>query len=129
METADRPTPSESEVVPQRGRTSRSARQIVAVVAVSVVALLALAGWVLAVGYDVAPEPGAGAVSCDADVRWTDDATGRAAERWFERTCDDARDDRRNTALLLGVGVATLACAVSTVPSRRLTGEKLGPLR
>ncbi|MEZ5177018.1 MAG: hypothetical protein R2746_01700 [Acidimicrobiales bacterium] len=35
--------------------------------------------------------------------------------------------DRRTTALLIGAAVATAAAAASTIPSRRLTGEALGP--
>ncbi|CAN5417412.1 hypothetical protein BH10ACT1_BH10ACT1_10330 [soil metagenome] len=116
MEQDDADAPPEA-VVPGTARPSRSAKRIVAAVTVSVVVLAALAWWVLAVPYRVTVD-GARTVDCDV-------ATGATSER----ACDDAEDDRRDIALLAGAAVAIAACAVSTVPSRRLTGGKLGPLR
>ncbi|QXC62557.1 hypothetical protein KSP35_07105 [Aquihabitans sp. G128] len=116
--------------LPGTRRPSRSAKRIVAAVAVAVVALVALAVWVLAVPYRVEVAP-AGRIECGKET--VDDAMAVLASGrevgLVDRRCNAARDDRRNVALLLGAGVAIAACAVSTVPSRRLTGEKLGPLR
>lgn len=116
--------------LPGTQRPSRSAKRIVATVAVAVVALVGLAVWVLAVPYRIDVGP-AGRIECGKET--VDDATavvtsGREVGL-IDRRCDQAKDDRRNLALLLGAGVAIAACAVSTVPSRRLTGDKLGPLR
>ncbi len=80
----------------------------------------ALALWVLAVPYDVdVAGPGGAVVSCDAPTVPVDDC--EAAEA-------DAREDRRTTALVVGVGAFVVATAVSTWPSRRLTGDRLGPV-
>lgn len=88
-------------------------------VALAVVVLLGLAWWVLQVPYEVsfAGEP----VDCEV--------TGGAqlVNSTVVEACDDARSDRRTTALLIGAAVATAAAAASTIPSRRLTGEALGP--
>lgn len=111
---------------------SRSAKRIVAAVVVAVLALAGLAWWVLAAPYEVSvagrtvdcedlAEPTASMAS--ADITATQDLVEARLG------CDDDRDSRRNTALFAGAAVAIAACAVSTVPSRRLTGEKLGPLR
>lgn len=103
-------------VVPGTSRPSRSAKRIVAAVAVAVMVLAGLAWWVLAASYSVADGPES--IDCE-----------QVATAALQRDCGQAKDDRRTTALLLGAGVAIAACAVSTVPSKRLTGEKLGPLR
>ena len=46
-----------------------------------------------------------------------------------EQVCGDAETTRRNTALIAGGIAVTVAFAASTWPSRRLTGEELGPIR
>lgn len=121
---------SNDEVAAERQRSRRSVSFIVAVVVACVVAIGALALWVVAVPYDVeAPLAGAD-LACDTVL---DAGVGEAAIAAWEAACgraeDDARADRRNTAFVLGVGAFVVATAVSTWPSRRLTGERLGPLR
>ncbi len=120
-------------VVPGTSRPSRSARRIVAAVAVAVVVLAGLAAWVLLVPYEVDGRIPGERIECGREpsgqVDYVDETAFRRTEQRIERACDDARDDRRTTALLVGAAVATAAAAISTVPSRRLTGEKLGPLR
>ncbi|MCU1496356.1 MAG: hypothetical protein JWM47_309 [Acidimicrobiales bacterium] len=107
------------------GRRGRSATRIVTAVAVAAAVLGGLAWWV-----QVSPYAGTDDLRCDARISWGGDpATRRQAEERFDRSCAEARRDRRDTALLVGAGVAIAVCAVSTVPSRRLTGDKLGPLR
>lgn len=91
----------------------RPVRQIIAVVAVAVVVMVGLAVWTFAAGYDA--EVDGRTVTCDP------------APPEASRACHDARDERRRSALLIGAGVATLAAAVSTWPSRRLTAEELNP--
>ena len=126
-ETALVETGADDARVAGAGRPSRSARRIVAAVAVAVVVLAGLAGWVLVTPYSV--EVGGASISCDAGTGRDSVMADRQDEPHFGRACDDARDRRRTTALLIGAGVATAAAAVSTLPSRRLTGDKLGPLR
>lgn len=94
-------------------------------VVVASLVLLGLGLWVLVVPYRT--EAAGLSLDCDVDITWTNDAAGRNAEETFDRTCDEAHSDRRRTALLIGAGVATAAAAASTIPSRRLTGERLGP--
>lgn len=113
-------------VVPGPRGPSRSARRIVAAVAVALVALVGLGWWVLAAPYRV--DASGRSVDCDARIGWALDPEARRARDDFERSCDRVRTDRRDRALLIGGGVAVAAAAVSTVPSRRLTGEALGPL-
>ncbi len=103
-------------VVPGTSRPSRSAKRIVAAVAVAVVVLAGLAWWVLVVPYTVTD--GSKTIDCE-----------QVSTARFSHDCRQSKQGRRTTALLLGAGVAIAACAVSTVPSKRLTGEKLGPLR
>jgi hypothetical protein len=100
----------------------RGARRILIVVALAVVVLLGLAWWVLRVPYEA--DVGTRSVDCDVTVILDDPSWDAAA---FDQACDDARDERRTTALLIGAAVATAAAAASTIPSRRLTGEALGP--
>ncbi|MEO6629719.1 MAG: hypothetical protein ABIP03_14260 [Aquihabitans sp.] len=108
-------------------RSSRSARRIVVAVVISVLTIAGLTAWVLLVPYqDTVVGP---PLRCDATVDWVDSPAGLAQEKVFEKQCDKKRSSRRTTALLIGAGVATAACAVSTWPSKRLTGEALGPLR
>ncbi len=129
-------------VVPGPTRPSRSAKRIVVAVAAAAVVLAGLAWWVLAVPYHGtsvanhkvqvdcdAPGHGLVGLAADGQISLVSAEARTEARAQFDRECDQARDDRRTTALLLGAGVAIAACAVSTVPSRRLTGEKLGPLR
>lgn len=134
MDAPDETEPGRAEagpevVVPGTGRPSRSAKRIVAVVVAAAVVLAGLAVWVLAVPYPNEVQVGDVSLSCDGIVEYTNDAAGRAAQREFEESCRQPEEDRRNLALLIGAGVAIAACAVSTIPSRRLSGEKLGPLR
>ncbi|MCB0978652.1 MAG: hypothetical protein KDB02_14465 [Acidimicrobiales bacterium] len=119
----------ESAIAEERRRSRRSVSFILAVVAAAVAAMVGLALWVLVVPYNVtAPIAGGRLESCEN----VPDAPPEAV-RSFAKACDEAKDrartDRRNTALLLGAGAFVVATAVSTWPSRRLTGERLGPLR
>lgn len=91
----------------------RPVRQILYVVAAAVVVIVGLAVWTLTASYSVNVE--GQTVSCDP------------APVDVEQLCKDARDDRRRSALLIGAGVATVAAAVSTWPSRRLTDQELNP--
>ncbi len=104
-------------------RQSRPVRRILVAVGLAVAVLVGLAWWGLAA--PVHATVGGRSVSCDA----VDDGTAGAASAEVRDACDEAESDRRTTALLVGAGVATVAAAVSTWPSRRLTGEELGPLR
>ena len=88
-------------------------------VALAVAVLVGLAWWVLKVPYEVS----FAGETVDCEV--TDGA--RLVNAEVVESCDGARRDRRTTALLIGAAVATAAAAASTVPSRRLTGEALGP--
>ena len=108
-------------------RSSRSARRIVVAVVISALTIVGLTAWVLLVPYEATVV--GSALRCDAMVDWVDSPAGRAQEKMFEKQCDKERSSRRTTALLIGAGVATAACAASTWPSKRLTGEALGPLR
>ncbi len=91
----------------------RPVRQILFVVGATVVIIVGLAVWTLTASYSVNVE--GRTVSCDP------------APDGAEQACRDARNDRRRSAALIGAGVATMAAAVSTWPSRRLTDEKLNP--
>ena len=91
----------------------RSVRQILYVVGAAVLVILGLAVWTLTASYSVNLE--GRTVSCDP------------APHGAEQACRDARNDRRRSAALIGAGVATVAAAASTWPSRRLTDEKLNP--
>lgn len=115
------------EIVEEQRRSRRSVRFIVTVVAVGAAVLVVLALWVQSVGYAV--EVDGRTRSCRTDQSWTAISASEHTHRAIEQACADAKDRRRNQALLIGAGVFTVACAVSTWPSRRLTGERLGPLR
>lgn len=104
---------------------NRSVRRIVGIVVAATLVLVGLALWVLVTPYRT--EAAGLSLDCDVDISWTEDAAGREAEETFDRTCADDRRDRRRTALLIGAAVGTVAAAASTIPSRRLTGEHLGP--
>lgn len=110
---------------PVERSSNRSVRRIVAIVAAATLVLVGLALWVLVAPYRT--EAAGLSLDCDVEISWTDDAAGREAAETFDRTCADARSDRRRTALLIGAAVGTVAAAASTIPSRRLTGERLGP--
>ncbi len=128
-EQTDPPSTPE-EIAVERERSRRSVTFILAVVAAAVVVIVGLAAWVIAVPYDVsAPLAGGVEVDCDTLPGPTGDAELADWKEAGERAEDDARADRRNTALVVGVGAFVVATAVSTWPSRRLTGERLGPLR
>lgn len=88
-------------------------------VALAVVVLLGLAWWVLQVPYEVS----FAGETVDCEVT----EGSRLVSVEVGAACGDARSDRRTTALLIGAAVATAAAAASTIPSRRLTGEALGP--
>lgn len=91
-----------------------------AVVAAALLSWVALAIWVLAVPYNI--EVDGSACSSGAD-------RVSASSQRCDRAESNAKEQRRNQALLIGTGTFVLACAVSTWPSRRLTGDRLGPLR
>ena len=107
---------------------TRGLRRIVVAVVLCVVALLGLAAWVLLVPLEVNhPDWRGGGTSIDCSSTDSVGLAGFRAE--VEGLCDDAEEDRRNTALIAGGVVAAVAFAASTWPSRRLTGEELGPIR
>jgi hypothetical protein len=115
----------------ERRRSRRSVSFILAVVGAAVVVIGALALWVLVVPYhEAVPLDGGPVVDCSIDPAPPE--TVEAMREW-ERACDEAeadtRDGRRRTAFVVGVGAFVVATAVSTWPSRRLTGDRLGPLR
>jgi hypothetical protein len=113
--------------VPTRPPIGAQARRIVVTVAVAVVALVGLAAWFVAGEAEV--EVLGQRVGCDAIVAWPGDDAGRAAREAFEDRCEEAGRARRDRALLIGLGIVVVAAVVSTWPSRRLTGEALGPDR
>lgn len=120
------PIEIDDEVAEDRARSRRSVSFILAVVGAAVAVMIALAAWVVLVPYDV--EVAAGEehpVRCD-DL--AEDAPSALATE-CDRLEDEARDERRTTALVIGVGAFVVATAVSTWPSHRLTGDRLGPLR
>ena len=100
----------------------RGVRRILIVVAVAVVVLVGLVWWVAGVPYEA--QTGGRSLDCEVTVVFDNPSWDPEA---FDRACDEARRDRRTTALLIGAAVATAAAAASTIPSRRLTGEALGP--
>lgn len=114
-------------VAPARPPMGPQAQRIVVTVAVAVVALVGLAAWFVAGEAEV--EVLGQQVGCDAIVDWSPDDDGRALREDFEQRCEAAGDARRDRALVIGLIVAVAAAAVSTWPSRRLTGEALGPER
>jgi hypothetical protein len=110
------------------GRERRCLRRIVVAVALCLIALIGLASWVLLVPVEVDhPDWSDGGRSVDCSSTDSVDLSGLRAD--VEALCHDAEEDRRNTALIAGGVVAAVAFAVSTWPSRRLTGEELGPIR
>lgn len=114
----------------QERRTRRPVRRIVGAVVLSVVIVVGLAAWVFLVPYESSVDEGdGGKLSCSSDVFWELGPSGQEKRAEFDRSCDEAESSRRTVALVAGAAVATLAAAVSTWPSRRLTGEELGPLR
>lgn len=122
------PAADESEVAAERRRSRRSVSFILAVVGAAVAVIILLALWVLVVPYTAEVSiSGVGSTRCD-DV----DRDGGIPSALVE-ACDqhiaEARDERRTTAFVVGVGAFVVAAAVSTWPSRRLTGDRLGPLR
>lgn len=111
-------------------RGNRGARRITLAVAVCLIALLGLAWWVFLIPYESSDLAGAhSSMDCETKVDWDVDPEGERQMAEFERSCDEARSSRRTTALVIGGVVATVAFAASTWPSRRLTGEELGPIR
>jgi len=124
---------TDDEVSDERRRSRRSVFVIVAVVGAAVAVVAGLAVWVAAVGYDVdAPLAGRPVACATAAGDLPAATTGAEVTAWeaaCDRATDDARASRRGTAVLLGAAAFVIATAVSTWPSRRLTGDRLGPLR
>ena len=106
-------------------RRRRSVRWIVTTVVVSALLILGLGAWVATSSYAVTVD--GRSIGCDALITWGTGPTAAAKGAAFHEACDHQRDKRRTTALLFAVGIATVACAVSTVPSRRLTQESVDP--
>jgi len=106
-------------------RRRRSVRWIVTTVVVSVLLIGALGAWVVAGSYAVTVD--GRTIDCDALITWGNGPTASAKDEAFHKACDHQKDKRRTTALLFAVGIATVACAVSTVPSRRLTQASVDP--
>lgn len=93
----------------------------------AVVALCFIAVWVLWVPVTVDHSGWHnGGRDFDCDQLETAEISDIRAE--LEERCDDAESTRRTTGLVTGAVVVTVAFAVSTWPSRRLTGEALGPV-
>lgn len=106
----------------------RGARRILVAVALCGLVLAGLAVWVLLVPVRVShPEWNGGRSELGCHTLDSVDVFGFRAEA--EALCDEAEEERRNAALIAGGVAVTVAFAVSTWPSRRLTGEALGPLR
>lgn len=116
---------------PGPGREDGGRRRRIAIALLgALVALVALVVWVVLVPYPASTAPIGGrfgGLDCDADVRWGTSPTARRLEARFDEVCDAPRRDRRNTALVIGGVVVVIAAVASTWPSRRLTGEALGP--
>ncbi len=103
-------------------------RRVVVAVALCLVALVGLAGWALLVPVTVDhPQLRNGGLSLDCDDLGSGEIFDVRLE--VEQRCDEAKATRRNTALIAGGVAVTVAFAASTWPSRRLTGEELGPIR
>lgn len=114
----------------ERQRSRRSVGFIVSVVVASVLVLIGLTIWVTAMPYDDRAPLGGAIAECDAIVESDSDAESvREWRRACETVEDEARSTRRTQAIVIGATVVVIAMAVSTWPSRRLTGERLGPLR
>ncbi len=94
-------------------------------VALAVVVLLGLAWWVLQVPYEVA----FGGETVDCEVTEVTDGSSQLVNVDLGEACDDARSDRRTTALLIGAAVATAAAAASTIPSRGSPARPSAPSR
>lgn len=94
-------------------------------VAAAIVVLIGLAGWVflvpVTIDHDGFRNGGSSTIECG--TRDSIEISGIRDE--VDQRCVDAETERRNTALVLGAVVVTLIFAVSTWPSRRLTGESL----
>lgn len=118
--------PSETEDTARR-RTRRPVKVILAVVGATVVLLGGLAVWV-SLGSDTpSARLGSAELSCDATVDFDEPAPD--VDAWFE-ACQDAKSERtsrRDTAAVIGAVAVVVAWAFSTWPSRRLTGDRLGP--
>jgi hypothetical protein len=112
-------------------RRGRGASVILFTVAATLVVLAGLAAWVFLVGH-----PGESfydSRSCAYDVRPAEGhdpegtllAAHNAACAAAEAEMADSEAGRRRVASIAGAVVVTVAFAVSTWPSRRLTGESL----
>jgi hypothetical protein len=121
--------PGEKGVGSAPAPSRRSVRRIVAAVVLSVVVMVGLAAWVLLVPYESSAIGEGGREDCDAVLDWIDSPEAARQRAEFEKSCDEAEEERRNVALIAGGVAVTVAFAASTWPSRRLTGEALGPLR
>lgn len=110
-----------------RRRTRRPVKVILAVVAATAVVLVGLAVWV-SLGSDTpSARLGSAEVPCDSTVDFDEPAPD--VDAWFE-ACQGAKSERtsrRDTAAVIGAVAVVVAWAFSTWPSRRLTGERLGP--
>lgn len=97
------------------------------VTGVSLAVVVAVVLWLHAVPYDVSL---VGADGRPESVRCSslDAISISPADRVsVEAECSEAKTSRRNLGLLIGGTTITVVFAVSTWPSRRLTGEALGP--
>lgn len=122
-------THSPQQVADERRRSRRSVTFILSVVGVATGLMVLLALWVVVVPYDVSAPVGDGrSVSCNGTPHPAP-TTPKGWEAACDKAKEKARTSRRNTALAIGAGAFVVATAVSTWPSRRLTGEELGPIR
>lgn len=122
-------THSPEEVADERRRSRRSVTFILTVVGVATGLMVLLALWVVVVPYDVSAAVGDGrSVSCH-NISQAAPTAPEGREEACDKAREKARTSRRSTALAVGAGAFVVATAVSTWPSRRLTGEELGPIR
>ncbi len=97
---------------------SRLARRIVAVTMGGALVLGAVAWWLFVVPYDSGGPTG---ITCGATLDVVEGPAGQAMLERYEQGCADAREGRRNTALVITVVVVVAAATVTTWPSGRLT--------
>lgn len=107
-------------------RPSTVVRRLLIGAVVALVAGLFLVGWVLWVPYSAsvrAVEGGPPTAETDCEARLDGDPADPAfldlVDR-FEEACNDEREARRTTAIVLAVALATAVAAATTMPSRRL---------
>ncbi len=97
---------------------TRLARRIVAVTMGGALVLGAVAWWLFVMPYD---SGGSAGITCGATLDVVEGPAGQAMLDRYEQGCADARERRRNTALVITAVVVVAAATVTTWPSGRLT--------